>query len=684
MEKVVQLGLMRAAPLRVVMEEERAAAEAAQRQPIIDDLAGYVRKCWTDARDAKRNTVEPRLLQNMRARRAEYDPDKLAKIREQGGSEIFANLTSVKCRAAGGWIRDVIMSTGTERPWTLRPTPVPDLPPEINDSIVGLAMEPLKQALLMGAPVSQAEVTQNLSSMRDQALAAVREEATKRAARMADKMEDQLIEGGFLDALDKFIDDLTTFPSAIIKGPVVRKRPKLRWRQDESDQMRPIISDELCLEWERVSPFDIYPAPSATTIDDGYLIQKHTLTRSDLQALIGVDGYSDATIRTVLDEYGRGGLRDWLMADEVEQLTAEGKSTTSYTNTSEGLIDALQFWGTVQGKCLIEWGMPEDEVPDPTREYDVEVWLVGRWVIKAVLNYDPLRRKPYYKASYETVPGSWWGNSVADLVRDVQQVVNASARALVNNMGLASGPQVAINVDRLPPGEDITQLTPWKIWQVTTDPYGNSTQQPVQFFQPSSNVNELLTVFEKFSQLADEYSGIPRYLTGDTTGGAGRTASGLSMLINNAGKSIKQVIGNIDMAVINPLIERLYIHNMQYAEDPDLKGDVAVVARGASSLIAKESAQVRRNEFLAATANPIDMQIVGPEGRAAILRETAKTLDMNPDAIVPPIEVLRQKWQAQAMQQQQLMGPAGSGQELMDGGAVTDNFSPPPKPANAQ
>jgi len=172
-------------------------------------------------------------------------------------------------------------------------------------------------------------------------------------------------------------------------------------------------------------------------------------------------------------------------------------------------------------------------------------------------------------------------------------------------------------------------------------------------------------------------------MAGDA-GGAGRTASGLSMLMGNAGKAIKQVIANIDIGVMSQLIERLYDHNMQHADDPDLKGDVHIVARGASSLIAKESAQVRRNEFLAATANPVDMQIVGVEGRAAILRETAKNLDMDVDKVVPPLDMLRQKWAQQQMMAQGQQGSqpapqAGSGQELSDGSPTTDNFQPAEK-----
>lgn len=687
---VVSLGAMRAVPLATLEAEaanERAEAERVQASPLVTGVAGHIRTHFEQARQAKRNMIEDRLLKSMRARRREYDPDKMALIREQGGSEVYAGLTGAKCRAAGGWLRDVLMGTGSERPWAIRPTPLPDLPPEINDRIVEEAMGPIRDALRAGAPPDQAAVTQLMSLLRDQALTAIREEAVKRSERMADKMEDQLVEGRFLQALDEFLDDLTTFPTAFLKGPVIRMKAQLSWGPNGE----PIVETKLHKSWERVSPFNIYPSPGACHIQDGFLIEKHRLSRQDLNEMKGVEGYSDAAIDAVLEAYGTGGLNAW-MDDTSMQADAEGKDTSASYANPDGLIDALQYWGSVPGSLLLDWGLEKDEVPEPTKEYHVEAWLIGSHVIKAVLNYDPLCRKPYYAASYETVPGSVWGNSVADLVRDAQDIVNACARSLVNNMALASGPQVGVLVDRMAAGEDITQLQPWRIWQMKSDPLaGGTQQQPIQFFQPQSNVNDLLIVLDKFSQLADEYSGIPRYLTGDTTGGAGRTASGLSMLISNAGKSIKQVISNIDIGVMGPVLDRLYYHNMRYEDDPDLKGDVNIVARGAAALIAKEAAQVRRNEFLLATGNPIDMQIVGVEGRAEVLREVAKGLDMNTDKIVPPMDVLRQKiLLTNAIQNSAgqpgaggsppaLNGPApaGSGQVLMDGAPTVDNFTPP-------
>lgn len=679
--------------------ERRRAAEEANNAPIVQGLASHIRKCWESARRAKEQTVEQRMLQSIRQRRGEYDPNKLAMIQQQGGSEIYMMLTANKCRSASSWLRDVMLTTTRNKPWNIQPGAVPDLSPDIIDSVMQEATGRIQQMEAQGQPMSDPDIRQMLLNLKDQATARVQQIARAAADRMETKMLDQLQEGGFLDALSEVIDDITTFPTAVLKGPVVRKKSRLKWMSDGQGGYSPDVQEEMVLEWERVDPFNVYPSADATKIEDGYFIERHRLSRADLSALIGVDGYSDDAIKQVLDDYGRGGLHNWIQVD-MEKASVEGKSTSAVSENPSELIDAIQYWGSVQGKMLVEWGMDKEAVPDPLKEYPVEVWLIGNWVIKAIVNSDPMGRKPYYKASYEEIPGCFWGNSVADLCRDTQDVCNAAARALVNNMGIASGPQVVYNVDRLPAGEDITQMYPWKTWQVTSDPMAGS-QPMMQFFQPTSLSQELMAVYEKFATLADEYTGIPRYMTGDApTGGAGRTASGMSMLMSNAGKSIKQVIANIDVHMMQKSIDRLYYYNMRYSDDPDLKGDVNIVANGAEALMAQEQTQQRRNEFLQLVLqNEIAHQVVGMEGIAALIRENAKTLGMNVNDIVPPLEILKQMWAQQQAAQQQAMSQQGSaqqtpgvsapggttpalngpGQTLQDGRPVTNNFTPSSK-----
>jgi hypothetical protein len=673
------------------MAEERANAQQANSQPVVQALNGYIRKQWMSSMMAKQMTSEIKMLKSVRARRGEYDPDKLAQLREQGSSTIYMMITSNKCRAASSWLRDTLVTASDDKPWTITPTALPDLPPNEVEGIMAQAQAEVEALYMNGTPPTDQQVRERLLEMKDMALSHLQDLAKRTAERMEVKMEDQLQEGNWSKAFSEFLDDITTFPSAFIKGPIIRKRPKLKWIPTPDGQYTLDQQEELVMEWERVDPFNIYPSADASDVNQGDLIERHKLSRADLQAMIGVEGYSEGAIRAVLELYGKGGLRDWIYVD-MNKAAAEGKSTMGVQQNPSKLIDALQFWGSVQGQLLLDWGMSKDEIPDPLAEYPVEAWIIADWVIKAVINPDPLGRRPYYKASYEEVPGAYWGNSVADLCRDAQDVCNATARALVNNMSIASGPQVVYNIDRLPQGENITQMYPWKVWQVTSDPL-NGSAPPMQFFQPSSLSQELMAVFEKFSVLADEYTGIPRYMTGDSpAGGAGRTASGMSMLMSNAGKAIKQVVANIDTNVISPVIDRLYYYNMRYGTDPDLKGDVNIIARGAVSLIVKEQAQVRQNQFLQiALTSPAAQQIIGIEGIAELLRQGAKTLDMNPDRIVPPVEIIKQRMaQAQAAQlaqQQQLAQATGQveaggtppnpspGAQLENGAPVTNNFA---------
>jgi len=651
--------------------EAKRRSDELQNQPIIQGLAAHVRKRWDIAKTGKRD-LEERMLQCLRQRNGEYDPDKLAEIMEQGGSDIFINLTSVKCRAATSWLRDTLLGNGSDKPWAVDPSPIADMPPEVLQSLQAQMEQELLAAMQQGLPMPSEEQLRKIAiEMKDRAQHSLQEEATERVKRMEKRMEDQLLEGGWAKAFNEFLDDIVTFPFAALKGPIKRRRKTMAWQNGKLVPKQVIRN-----EWERVDPFMLYWAPWAWDINDGFVIERHRMTAEDLQALIDVPGYNNDAIRTVLDEFTGGGLKEWLWSDTAK-AEAEGKNTTDATVTND-LIDAIQLWDSVQGKYLLEWGLSEKDIPDPAMTYPCEVWLIGGTVIRAVLNYDPLGRKPYYLTSYEQLPGAVEGKGVTDLCRDSQAMVNATARALANNMGISSGPQVGVNVSRLPAGEDITALHPWKIWQFQASDYGDSSA-PIQFFQPNSNAGELLTVFEKFSARADEDTMIPRYMTGEHTPGAGRTSSGLSMLISNAGKGIKQVISNIDHNVIVPAIERLYQDNLRYSDDPDLIGDVNIVARGASSLVVKEAEAIRRNEFLQLVlSSPVAQQIVGMNGAAELLRESARNLNGNVDRIVPArqqITTMEQQQQMIAQLQQQLQMVMGQA-EMAQGGQPGPQMQP--------
>ncbi|MFN7323079.1 MAG: hypothetical protein ACK5SP_02280 [bacterium] len=629
---------------------------------IASGISGHITSCWSKAKFARQKITE-RLLACERQRRGEYDPDKAQEIALSGGSDIFMMITDVKCNAAKSWMQDVLFQD--DRGFDLTPSQQPAIPPEVKMSIIDFVRMEAQEFVAQGQQIHPEAFRTRLEEVHDTILERIREDAKESAERMSKVIQDQMAEGGYKRAMEDFVDDFVTYPTAILKGPSVRKKKKLQW----GPSFTPIVVDDYFREVERVSPYDIYPSPNASNVDDGYLIQRHRMTPKTVESMKGVPGYSDDEIDQVLEMYGRNGYRYFEYGDQ-QRDNLEGKYHSRLYQ--DGVIEALEFWGPVMGEMLQQWGMKD---VDPKKVYEVNAWQIGAYVIKCVINPDPLGRRPYEIASWRTIPGAFWGTALPEVMRDVQIMCNASARALANNMGIASGPQVDISVDRLADGEELTQMYPWKIWQTTSDKTGGG-QPAVRFFMPDMKAQELMQVYNQFARQADEVTGIPNYVYGATSGGsgAGRTASGLSMLMDNASKGIKAAVMSIDH-VITMVVSRFYLHNMMYNPDPYIKGDFKIIARGAMGLIHKEQISVRRNEFLAATANPVDLQIVGPEGRAYLLREMAKGLQMDTDKLVPSVD--RMKFKAdqvqQAMQQmqpnqQQLPAPA----EAAPGGAPMD------------
>lgn len=618
---------------REEQEQLERALEERQNSEFILGITAYLRRCWDAAYIAK-TPIENIMLRAMRQRNGEYEADKLSQIRKQGGSTVYMMLTEVKCRAAESWLRDIMLDQGMP-PWDLQPTSIPDLPPDAETEIQKIFGDKVVELLqTQGA----APTLEEMAELREVVVQDYRfktlQEAQNRADRMKTKIKDQFQQGGWSAAFNEFVTDLVTFPAAFVKGPVVRRQRLLGYKKSDDGTTIVEAKERLGPEFERVDPFRIYPEPGIRAINDGYLFEHHRMSRTDLAELIGVPGYDSQAIRKIL-EIGNG--QSWI--NTAGEMQKEEQERLFYAHQSPtDIFDALEFWGKVSGTMLREWGMSEEEVPDPAREYDANVWVVGNYTIKAVLNYDPLGEKPYAKTSFIKQPGAFWGKGIPEIIEDLQSICNAAARALVNNMAIASGPQVEVALDRIPPNEDLTQIFPWKIWQTTVDPLGSGSPA-VRFFQPDSRANELMGIYDRFSRLADDHSGIPAYIYGDTNvQGAGRTASGLSMLMGSAGKGISQVVSHIDNDVIHPIVKRQFNYNMRYDQDEKIKGDVEIIPKGATNLAVKETVNVRRVEFLNATANPIDIEIIGPDGRAAILREIAKGLQMPVDDIIPSRE----------------------------------------------
>lgn len=608
------------------------AAERMQNEPAMVGLSSHIEKFWQSAQQAKR-PVEQKMLRNLRQRNGIYEPTELALIREQGGSEIYMMLTSAKCRNAEAWLREILMSE-TDRPWSLAPSPMPDLPPPVQTAIIDAIAQ---EAIAAGWDPNDRRIDERLMKVKWLAMQRMKQLAQKIAERHTQKIEDQFAEGGWERALSDFIYDLVTFPAAFLKGPVIRKARDRQWRPGANGVWAPVVVDKLRPEYERRSPFDIFPAARMRNIQKGNLIDRYMYTRGDLQTLVDVPGFSNDAIYGALDAYGMKGYNSRQMNDSERALLSMRQNEQYDT---EGDFETLNFWGSVPGHLLMQWQWENDVHLggdlQPHREYQIEAWKIGRFVIGARINPSPFYEKPYSKCSLEEVAGEFWGDGIPELMRDCQGMCNSSARAIANNAAIASGPQVEVNVDRVAEGEQITQAYPWKLWQTTSDLTGNG-QPAIRFSQPNMHVQELLLIFNHFERVAENATGFPNYSAGDSRAtGAARTSSGLAQLMGNVGKGVRRVVAAVDRDAVKPVVTRTYDYNMQYDPDTSIKFDLHAVASGSAAILIKDQVAQRQKEILQATANPLDATIIGPKGRAVMLRQVLDSSDFkNVEKIVP-------------------------------------------------
>lgn len=652
-------------------DAERAAAEDRSKQPDYSGLAGYIRTKFEQFKLHRNNPQSgwtERLLAALRTFNGSYSPDVLALLKQFGGSEVYVKIVAAKCRGATALLRDVYL--GPDRPWGIDPPVDPPIPQNILDAISALVQHEVQAMVEAGQPPDMNGIRDRTMKLVESARQAAKRKAAKQADIAEDKIQEMLVEGKYYEALAEFLVDLPTFPFACLKGPVVRIVPSVDWSQGG----RPVVTQKPRLFWQRVSPFDIWWTPGVDNIEVADVIERSRLTRGELNDLLDLPGYNQTEVRAVLQEYGAGGLNDnWDMSD-AERAVQESRENP-WVNRS-GLISCLEFHGNVQGQMLLDQGVSSDMVDDPVRDYTVQAWLIGTHVIKVQMSPSPRKRHPYYVTSFEKVPGTIVGNGLPDMLSDIQDVANATMRALVNNMSMASGPQVVVNDDRLAADEDGEAMYPWKRWHTIADPLSNNTQVPVSFFQPASNANELLLVYKELNNMADDLSALPRYLSGQAPGGAGRTSSGLAMLMGNTSKVMQTVASNCDRDVVSQSLSGLFDMIMLTDDSGLLTGEESIRVKGVQVAVQRETQRARQLEFLQVSANPIDMQIMGVKGRANVLRSVSKTIGLDDTEVVPSEDEIEQQQKAQQAVAAEQQKVATAAQGAQQGPTVTGDVGP--------
>jgi len=624
-----------------------------------------IRGKWTKASDARIND-EKRWLNAYQNYRGIYSDD--MSFTEAEKSRVFVKVTKTKVLAAYGQITDVLFANNSF-PLSIEPTELPEkvaeavhfdpqqqqqqapsspygFPGDGNELQPGDTLNTLVDRLgPLSDPLSEIEGVKEGTGATPSS--ATFYPAMLAAKKMEKKIKDQLEESSASKHLRSSAFEMALFGTGIMKGPFAVEKEYANWNDDgEYDP-----NFKLVPQVSHVSIWDFYPDPDATNMDDAnYVFQRHRLNRSQLRDLKKRPHFRAEAIDMCIEmgenfnrEYWEDTLRDYQHYQDIERF------------------EVLEYWGNFDKYYIEEMGIELPEGLQDADEIHANAWICNNKLIRLVLNPFKPMRIPYMAVPYEMNPYSFFGVGLAENMEDTQTLMNGFMRMAVDNAVLSGNLLIEIDETNLVPGQDMA-IYPGKVFRRQAGAPGQAI-----FGTKFPNVaGENMQLFDKARQLADESTGFPSFAHGQTgVTGVGRTASGISMLMNAASGSIKTVIKNIDDYLLRPLGEGLFQFNMQFDFDPDTNGDLEVKARGTESLMANEVRSQRLMQFLQITSN----QMLAPFAKTSyIIREIAKSLELDPEKVTNNME--------EAMRQAQLLAQTGGLQAMAEQGAAPAGANP--------
>jgi hypothetical protein len=460
------------------------------------------------------------------------------------------------------------------------------------------------------------------------------------AKKMEKKILDQLEESGANKQLRSTAFEMALFGTGVLKGPFAIDKEYPKWSED--GEYSPVIKTRPATS--HVSVWNFYPDPDASNMDEAqYCIERHKMSRSQLRALKQRPMFRNNVIDQVVE-----------MGESYDKEYWEDDLSDYTPNLGVDRFEVLEYWGSVETEFLIENDIAIPPQFKDVPELQANIWYCNGKILRLVLNPFKPVRIPYYAVPYELNPYSFFGIGIAENMDDTQTLMNGFMRLAVDNAVLSGNLVFEVDETNLVPGQDLT-IYPGKVFRRQ----GGAPGQAIFGTKFPNVANENLQLFDKARVLADESTGMPSFSHGQTgVSGVGRTASGISMLMNAASGSIKTVIKNVDDYLLRPIGEAFFGFNMQFDYDPTTIGDLEVKARGTESLMANEVRSQRLLQFLQVVQNPT----LAPFAKMPyIVREIAKSMDLDPDLVSNNMEeAARQALVLQQMQPQQ--PPAGPAQ----------------------
>lgn len=591
--------------------------------------------------ESDRRLAELKWARNARQYLGIYDPD-IEAIMDKNRSRAYPKLTRVKCVSMLSRLMNLLFQAD-DKCWGVSASAVPDL-----------STADLQKVLDQVTAVARAE--QRIPD-NDEIEEAIRTFAAGRAVRLELEIEDQLQELGgarsvsYVALCRKVLASGIQYGMGVLKGPFTETQQLRKWVPDATGQLVATAYETLRPRFEFVPLWDYYPDMSAKYVSqmDGQF-QRVVMSRHQLLQLKNRPDFLPEQIDLFLRQSPTGNYKRRAFETEIKSMGVQLNVTEAERNKYEAFI----WEGCVTGRELHDAGVEiiEEQMSEDLR---AEIWFLGSTVIKADIDpwslLDNVGEIPrYHHFVFEEDESTLLGNGLPNIMRDSQMGVCAATRMTMDNGSIQRNFEV--NTSLLRADQDTTSIQTDKIWYRDDDSMSTMQVPAVRSIEMPMHLDEMQKLVSMFQSFADQET-----FVGPATGGDMqkqpseplRTAAGASMLRGEVALPFKDVVRNFDMfteSVIGALIN----FNKVFNTNPEVQGDFCPVARGATSLIAKEVLGIQLDS-LAQTMTDEEKRYVNMH-KFAIARMRARDL-VALDLVCSEAEAQRRD--DAATQQQQMM-----------------------------
>lgn len=498
-------------------------------------------------------------------------------------STAFVNITRPYVDATSARIGDMVLPTD-DSAWSIEPTPIPGMGLSEDGKLSPKILHEI-DAAFPGNPEQQGVEVQRMAEQAK----AMHDEYREKAQKATKQIEDWHVEGQFHGEMRKVFDDTAKVGCGVLKGPYPEKRRAVAYKDAAL-----VISSEIKPTSRRIAYWNFYPDPGCgeNIHDGGFVFERDDITARKLQALIGSDEYIEEQIMAVLREGPSTATKK--VPEHTEQLTQgvrrEGKN----------LYEIWYFHGDLDSEDLAACGC---EVEEGTTHAAVAT-MVNNRVIKGNINPLDTGEYPYDVMVMQARDGMPWGRGVARQIRTSQDIVKGAARNMLDNAGIAGGPQLILKQGMVWPADGITEISPLKIWIAAEDADTDHLDNAFRFVVVPMLQKELEAIIYLGLKLAEDTTGMPMLLQGQVGQSTPDTLGGQQMMQNNASTVLRRIARLYDDRMTEPHIRRYYAYLLQYGED-EAKGDFQIDARGSSTLVERDLQSQQIAQLGAMVSNPI-------------------------------------------------------------------------------